>query len=148
MQAMQLSNGLANPVGLWLGHLMFDSLFTVFIATVIVAVFSTVSNKFHGPGFLVRVFPLRDDGTEYQTSYTVARGGPLRNYRHIVRVLRLSVHVFAPGVLRCRCGLPSRHVPGTIFPRGANQYMLTQAHPGVPHRVFGHIYLRSILPSR
>jgi len=58
VQAMQLSNGLANPVGLWLGHLMFDSLFTVFIATVIVTVFSTVSNKFHGPGFLVRVFPL------------------------------------------------------------------------------------------
>ena len=55
MQAMQLSNGLANPVGLWLGHLMFDSLFTVFIATVVIVVFSTVSNKFHGPGFLVRV---------------------------------------------------------------------------------------------
>jgi len=56
---MQLSNGLANPVGLWLGHLMFDSLFSIFIATVIVVVFSTVSDKFHGPGFLVRVSPLR-----------------------------------------------------------------------------------------
>jgi len=53
VQAMQLSNGLANPFGLWLGHLMFDSLFTVFIATVIIIIFSTVTSYFNGPGFLV-----------------------------------------------------------------------------------------------
>ena len=53
MQAMQLSNGLANPLGLWLGHLMFDSLFTIFIATVVIIIFSTVTSSFNGPGFLV-----------------------------------------------------------------------------------------------
>ena len=65
MQAMQLSNGLANPTGLWFGHLMFDSMFTVFIATVAVAIFSTVVDAFHGLGFLVRVLSLRSDGTKH-----------------------------------------------------------------------------------
>lgn len=54
VQAMQLSNGLANPVGLWLGHLMFDSLFVLLASTVIVIIFATVSNQFHGLGFFVR----------------------------------------------------------------------------------------------
>lgn len=50
---MHLSNGLANPLGLWLGHLMFDSMFTVVIATVIVIVYTVVRDKFQGIGFLV-----------------------------------------------------------------------------------------------
>ena len=65
VQAMQLSNGLANPVGLWLGHLMFDSLFTVFIATITIIIFSTTTNQFNGPGLLVRGFPSGCDGTKY-----------------------------------------------------------------------------------
>lgn len=52
VQAMQLSNGLANPLGLWLGHLMFDSLFTVFIATVATVIFSVATDYLHGLGFL------------------------------------------------------------------------------------------------
>lgn len=57
VQAMQLSNGLANPVGLWLGHLMFDSLFSLFASTIIVIIFVSVSNQFHGLGFLVSPSP-------------------------------------------------------------------------------------------
>jgi ATP-binding cassette, subfamily A (ABC1), member 3 len=53
VQAMQLSNGLANPVGLWLGHLMFDTLFVLVAATIIVIVFATASNQFNGLGFFV-----------------------------------------------------------------------------------------------
>ena len=54
MQAMQLSNGLSDPVGLWLGHLLFDSIFGVVAATLIVIIFAAVSNQFHGLGFFVR----------------------------------------------------------------------------------------------
>ncbi|KAJ7584352.1 hypothetical protein C8J56DRAFT_950802 [Mycena floridula] len=50
VQAMQFSNGLANPSGLYLGHLLFDSMFTLFISTVITIVFATASDQFHGVG--------------------------------------------------------------------------------------------------
>ncbi|KAJ3534775.1 hypothetical protein NM688_g7082 [Phlebia brevispora] len=58
VQAMQLSNGLADPAGLWLGHLMFDSIFGVIAATIIIIIFAAVSNQFHGLGlfWLVLVF--------------------------------------------------------------------------------------------
>ncbi|KDR85851.1 hypothetical protein GALMADRAFT_389530 [Galerina marginata CBS 339.88] len=52
VQAMQLSNGLSNPLGLWLGHLMFDSMFTVIVATFIAIVYSLLGNKFQGVGLL------------------------------------------------------------------------------------------------
>lgn len=54
IQAMQLSNGLTNPIGLWLGHLMFDMIASVFLSTVIIIIFATVTDQFHGLGFLVR----------------------------------------------------------------------------------------------
>jgi hypothetical protein len=53
VQAMQLSNGLTNPVGLWLGHLMFDTITTVILSTVIIIIFATLSDQFHGLGALV-----------------------------------------------------------------------------------------------
>jgi len=34
---------------------MFDSLFTVFVATAVIVIFSTVTDHFTGAGFLVRV---------------------------------------------------------------------------------------------
>ena len=43
VQAMQFSNGLSNPAGLWLGHLMFDSIFSIVIATILVIVFTAKS---------------------------------------------------------------------------------------------------------
>ena len=57
VQAMQFSNGLSNPAGLWLGHLMFDSIFSVVAATILVAVFSTQSTLFTGLGYLVCRLP-------------------------------------------------------------------------------------------
>ena len=56
VQAMQFSNGLNNPVGLWLGHLMFDAVFCVIAATLIIAILAGVaSHHFHGLGFFVSV---------------------------------------------------------------------------------------------
>ena len=118
VQAMQLSNGLANPLGLWLGHLIFDSLFTVFSATIIVIVFSTVTNYFNGLGFLVCVFQLlRSDRMEYRTSYPVVGYGPLRDHCHVVGVLCLFVHVFTSVFLRYCCGFPSHYFRGMCILR-------------------------------
>ncbi|EGN93723.1 hypothetical protein SERLA73DRAFT_97671 [Serpula lacrymans var. lacrymans S7.3] len=51
VQAMQLSNGLSDPIGLWLGHLMFDTIFSVTLATIIIIIFATVTSQLHGLGF-------------------------------------------------------------------------------------------------
>ncbi|KAK7063610.1 hypothetical protein R3P38DRAFT_2492098 [Favolaschia claudopus] len=58
VQAMQFSNGLHNPVGMWLGHLAFDSIFTVIMATIVIIVFAAASNQFHGLGFFWLVIVL------------------------------------------------------------------------------------------
>ncbi|KAF9225247.1 P-loop containing nucleoside triphosphate hydrolase protein [Gyrodon lividus] len=50
VQAMQLSNGLSDPIGLWLGHLLWDSVFSVTIATIVIIVFAAVSDQFYGLG--------------------------------------------------------------------------------------------------
>ncbi len=51
---MQLSNGLTDPIGLWLGHLMYDTIAVVVLSTIIIIVFAAVaSGHFHGLGFLV-----------------------------------------------------------------------------------------------
>ncbi|KAF8640810.1 hypothetical protein AX17_000459 [Amanita inopinata Kibby_2008] len=51
VQAMQLSNGLTNPVGLWLGHLLFDTIFTLLLSTLIIIIIAAVTNQFRGLGF-------------------------------------------------------------------------------------------------
>ena len=48
-----MSNGLSDPTGLWLGHLLFDSIFSVILATLIVIIFAGASNQFHGLGLFV-----------------------------------------------------------------------------------------------
>ncbi|KIJ66518.1 hypothetical protein HYDPIDRAFT_174588 [Hydnomerulius pinastri MD-312] len=58
VQAMQLSNGLSDPIGLWLGHLLWDSIFSVTLATIIIIIFAAVSNQFHGLGFFWLVLVL------------------------------------------------------------------------------------------
>jgi ATP-binding cassette subfamily A (ABC1) protein 3 len=58
VQAMQLSNGIANPASLWFGHLLFDGMFGVIVATVVAAVFATVSKQFSYIGLFVGVQPL------------------------------------------------------------------------------------------
>ncbi len=62
VQAMQLSNGLANPAGLWLGHLIFDTIVGTIISLVVIIVFVAVSGQFHGPGLLVCSFAFVLDG--------------------------------------------------------------------------------------
>ena len=39
--------------GLWIGHLLFDSVFSVTLTTIIIIVFATASNQFHGLGLFV-----------------------------------------------------------------------------------------------
>ena len=56
VQAMQFSNGLTDPIGLWLGHLMFDVIWSILLSSIIIIIFATVSNQFHGLGFLVGGF--------------------------------------------------------------------------------------------
>ncbi|KAJ7239752.1 hypothetical protein B0H12DRAFT_1204157 [Mycena haematopus] len=58
VQAMQFSNGLHNPVGLWLGHLAFDTIFTVIMSTIVIIIFAAVSHQFHGLGFFWLVMVL------------------------------------------------------------------------------------------
>ncbi|KZS93968.1 P-loop containing nucleoside triphosphate hydrolase protein [Sistotremastrum niveocremeum HHB9708] len=58
VQAMQLSNGLSNPIGLWLGHLLFDGIFCIIVSTLITIVFATASNQFHGLGFFWLIMTL------------------------------------------------------------------------------------------
>ena len=54
---MQLSNGLTDPVGLWIGHLMFDTIAVVIASTVIIIVFAAVTpDAFAGLGFFVSLF--------------------------------------------------------------------------------------------
>lgn len=55
VQAMQLSNGLTNPAGLWLGHLLFDGIFCIILSTIITIVFSTMGTQFHGLGYFVSI---------------------------------------------------------------------------------------------
>ncbi len=52
---MQFSNGLSNPAGLWLGHLLFDSIFGILCATIMTIVFAAKSTLFQGLGYLVSV---------------------------------------------------------------------------------------------
>ncbi|KAF9004918.1 P-loop containing nucleoside triphosphate hydrolase protein [Hymenopellis radicata] len=48
VQAMQFSNGLSDPIGLWLGHLAFDVIFSIISASVIIIIFAAASNQFTG----------------------------------------------------------------------------------------------------
>ncbi|TFK69908.1 P-loop containing nucleoside triphosphate hydrolase protein [Pluteus cervinus] len=58
VQAMQMSNGLTNPLGLWLGHLAFDSVFAVIISTIVIVVLAGTTSEFHGLGFFWLVMVL------------------------------------------------------------------------------------------
>ena len=53
---MQLSNGLTNPAGLWLGHLLFDGMFCTLLSTIITIVFAASTSQLHGLGYVVSIF--------------------------------------------------------------------------------------------
>ena len=109
MQAMQLSNGLADPVGLWLGHLMFDSIFAIISASIIIIIFAAVSNQFHGLGLFVGSFhlPFIPHNTNH---HLVGRFGVLRHDVGTVVVLRFAPRELAAGSVRGVRGIPSGHV--------------------------------------
>ncbi|KAJ7716985.1 hypothetical protein B0H14DRAFT_2643734 [Mycena olivaceomarginata] len=52
LKSMQLSNGVSNPVDLRLGHLLFDSIPTFIMGTLVVILFTIVPDQFYGQGFL------------------------------------------------------------------------------------------------
>jgi len=54
---MQLSNGVSNPAGMWLGHLLFDGIPGLIIATVVAAVVATTqADQFRFIPLLVCIF--------------------------------------------------------------------------------------------
>ena len=67
---MQLSNGVSNPAGMWLGHLLFDGIPGIIIATVITAVFAaTQSDQFKFIPLLVCHFSSRQFSTSNLRSF-------------------------------------------------------------------------------
>ena len=66
---MQLSNGLSDPIGLWLGHLLWDSVFGVIIATIIVIIFAAVSDQFYGLGLFVSRFSSCSPSFRFLTAF-------------------------------------------------------------------------------
>ncbi|KAA1477252.1 P-loop containing nucleoside triphosphate hydrolase protein [Dentipellis sp. KUC8613] len=100
VQAMQLSNGLSNPVGLWIGHLLFDSMFVLFLSTVIIIVFAAASNQFHGLGFVWLILVLYGIvGALFSYCVSLATASPLAafaaaaGYQIIVFILYLAAYL-------------------------------------------------------
>ncbi|KAJ6506519.1 hypothetical protein C8R45DRAFT_969887 [Mycena sanguinolenta] len=52
VETMQLSNGISNPMGLWLDHLMFDSISVLIVSTVVIILFAFLTPAFFGLGLL------------------------------------------------------------------------------------------------
>ncbi|KAJ7881460.1 hypothetical protein B0H13DRAFT_2049321, partial [Mycena leptocephala] len=52
VKTMQLSNGISNPIGLWLGHLMFDCISVLIVSTVVIILFAFLTPAFFGLGLL------------------------------------------------------------------------------------------------
>ncbi len=109
---MQLSNGLADPVGLWLGHLLFDSVFAVIAATLMIIVFAVASNQFHGLGLFVSSTIFLYLVRSPTICHAVACSCAVRYGRGALLVLHLACSQFAVSCLRSIRRLPSDHVCG------------------------------------
>ncbi|TFY82440.1 hypothetical protein EWM64_g1577 [Hericium alpestre] len=100
VQAMQLSNGLSNPVGLWIGHLLFDSMFVMFLSTIIIIVFAAASNQFHGLGFFWFILVLYGIvGALFSYCVSLATASPLAafaaaaGYQIVMFILYLAAYL-------------------------------------------------------
>lgn len=116
MQAMQFSNGLSNPLGLWIGHLAFDTMFSVLAATVITIVFATATStgQFHGLGLFVRAvlhFTYPREAC-YETNLLVGRSGAVWYNWDFVRILRFSGGSNTARCIRRSRGISGYHVCG------------------------------------
>ncbi|KAF7368202.1 p-loop containing nucleoside triphosphate hydrolase protein [Mycena venus] len=58
LKSMQLSNEISNPVDLRLGHLLFDSIPTFIMTTLVVILFTIVPDQFYGLGLLCFILVL------------------------------------------------------------------------------------------
>lgn len=115
VQAMQLSNGLSDPLGLWLGHLLFDSISIVFATTISVAVLAGAASKFfYALGLLV------------SSHYTLALWQkltqiPVANHDFVWPhwrfdgILRIHLVQEAFDSLRCRRRLSAVHIHSQSF---------------------------------
>ncbi|KAL0575023.1 hypothetical protein V5O48_006952 [Marasmius crinis-equi] len=100
VQAMQFSNGLTNTAGLWLGHLLFDSIFSVISSTIIIVIFATASNQFHGAGLFWLVMLLYGiAGTLFAYCVSLVVSSPLAafatvaGYQVVIFVLYLASYL-------------------------------------------------------
>jgi hypothetical protein len=101
VQAMQFSNGLSNPVGLWLGHIMFDATKVIIISTVIIIVYAVAAKQqLHGLGFLVRIYSLHE--LVVLKPCIVVHSRSIRDNRGSFRILRFPDHFFPTSSI-CDC---------------------------------------------
>lgn len=106
---MQFSNGLTDPVGLWLGHLMFDTIAVVVLSTIIIIIFATASNQFHGLGFLVSLQFL-DPGRSHTERIPVVHPRPLWHHCCPFLLLYFPDGCISVGSL-CHCrGISIRYI--------------------------------------
>jgi len=102
VQAMQFSNGLTNPIALWLGHLMFDALIVLAISTAIIVIFAAAASlQLKGLGFLVRARALRL--VTKLKFYVVVHSRAIRINWRSIRILCITVHLFSFSCF-CNCG--------------------------------------------
>lgn len=142
---MQLSNGLSNPLGLWIGHFLWDSIFSVSIATVVVVIFATASDQFHGIGYMVRTstWPSAVAYTENPDQVVGAR--VVWERKHSLCVLRFDVFFFASLCFRsCRRVSSRRLHRGSFFPPRIDM----SAHPllALHNSISYHIDVRKGFP--
>ena len=108
---MQFSNGLSNPVGLWLGHIMFDATKVIIISTIIIIVYGVAARQqLHGLGFLVSICSSLCLGSVVLRSCTVVRSGSIRDNCGSFRILRFLDHFFSTSGVCDSGGLPICYV--------------------------------------
>ena len=108
---MQFSNGLSNPVGLWLGHIMFDATKVIIISTIIIIVYAVAARQqLHGLGFLVSIYSSLCLGSVVLKSCTVVRSGSIRDNCSPFCILRFLDHFFSASGVRNSGGLPICYV--------------------------------------
>ncbi|KAF5332545.1 hypothetical protein D9611_005149 [Ephemerocybe angulata] len=101
VQAMQMSNGLSDPIGLWLGHLMFDTITVVILSTIIVIVFAAASGaNFNGLGllwFIMFLYGIAAALFAYCASLAVASPlaafATVAGYQFVIFILYLSSYL-------------------------------------------------------
>lgn len=90
---------------------MFDSIFGVILATIIVIVFAAASNQFHGLGFLVgRPMMASKCHTLIGFALSVADTSALRDHWSSICLLRLIDGGFTPRGIRCGGWVPDHYV--------------------------------------